>query len=128
MSEWFIYSLILIMSVSFSDLSFSYSKVSRVFYAYGKSVAEVSADIIGKRLYVNPPTFDKEKLEKKTEEYFTVNLGKKGEGYDYVLTYATSKDIREFTLSFEGKVSSYFLFKKSATFLIKEGQGKSDGN
>ena len=53
MSELFLYILVLFSSVSMSQLSFSYSKVTRTFYAFGKSVPEVATinfDEDGKRI------------------------------------------------------------------------------
>ncbi len=119
MNEWFIYSLILIFSVSMWNLSYSYSKVSRVFYGYGKSIPESSVYGVAYRPYGPPPYFNVELLEEKTERYFASYL-KEGE-YSYELIFPEEKQIRSFTLSFKGNVHSFFVFSKNATFYIKEG-------
>ncbi len=121
MNEWFIYSLILIFSVSMWNLSYSYSKVSRVFYGYGKSIPESSVYGVA---YTPPdasskPYFDMALVEEKTERYFASYL-KEGE-YSYELIFPEEKKISFFTLSFKGNVHSFFVFSKNATFYIKEG-------
>lgn len=122
MSEFFIYILILFSSVSLSNLSFSYSKVIRTFYAFGKSVPEISAicfDESGNRIV---PYFSKSVLEEKTELYFLANLG--GYDYSYRLVYpsvSSDIEIRSFSLSFSSDIGSFFYFSKKADFSIREG-------
>ncbi len=102
-----------------SNLTFAYSKVSRVFYGYGKSIPETSVLGTAFQPYSNPPYFNTEMIETKTASYFASYL--KEEEYSYELLFPNEKEVRKFTLSFKGNVNGLFLFSKNATFYIKEG-------
>lgn len=119
MNEWFIYSIILVFSVSMSNLTLSYSKVSRVFYGYGKSIPESSVYGTAFKPHGSAPYFNTELIESKTERYFASYL-EEGE-YSYELLFPSEKEVRSFTLAFKGNVHNLFVFSKNATFYIKEG-------
>ena len=122
MSEFFIYILIFFMSLSMSQLSFSYSKIVRTFYAFGKSVPEVTAicfDEDGNQIF---PYFSKGLLEEKTRIYFAENL--RDYDYTYELDYSSSiaKDrVRDFKLHFSSQVGPFFHFSKTAEFYVNRG-------
>ncbi len=119
MNEWFLYSIILIFSVSMSNLTLSYSKLSRVFYGYGKSIPESSVYGTAFQPHGSPPYFNVELIKRKSERYFASYL-EEGE-YSYELLFPNDKEVRSFTLSFKGDVSGLFVFSKNAKFYIREG-------
>lgn len=102
-----------------TNFSFSYSKVTRVFYSYGKSVPECAVITIDDGGLHTSPFFDREKLEEETETYFLRNLGEGG--YSYSLAYEGGDKPQKATLAFQSKINSLFTFSKKETFVIRKG-------
>lgn len=120
MSEFFLYCLILLVAASTTNFTFSYSKLTRVFFAYGKSVPESSVMTVGEEGIHTLPYFDKSVLEEKTEMYFLRNLGEGG--YSFSFHYEGGDKPQKAILNFEARINSLFTFSKSEAFFIKEGE------
>lgn len=120
MSEFFLYCLILLVAASTTNFTFSYSKLTRVFFAYGKSVPESSVVTVDEEGVHTLPYFDKSVLEEKTEMYFLRNLGEGG--YSFSFRYESGDKPQKATLNFETQINSLFTFTKKETFSIKKGE------
>lgn len=124
MSEFFLYCLILLMTVSTTNFTFSYSKLTRVFFAYGKSVPESSVVTINEEGVHAPPYFDQNILEEKTEMYFLRNIGEGG--YSFSFVYEGVDKPQKATLNFKAQVNSLFTFTKKETFSIRKGESYAE--